>query len=94
PRARPPRLVGGPPAERAHPPPSARGGRTRIWAGELANVQGLAGKGFRCDAAYKVPPETWRVLIGQAKSRDPACLFAAETLGCTFEEARATAGAG
>ena len=33
-------------------------------------------------------------MIGQAKTRDAGCLFAAETLGCTFEEAKATAGAG
>ncbi len=36
----------------------------------------------------------WRGLIGAAKAKDPTCLFAAETLGCTFEEAKATAGAG
>ncbi|MFD0938934.1 maltotransferase domain-containing protein [Methylobacterium trifolii] len=67
---------------------------TRIWDAYVAHLQGLGVAGFRCDAAYKVPPDTWRALIGQAKARDAACLFAAETLGCTFEEARATAGAG
>ncbi|WP_336486118.1 maltotransferase domain-containing protein [Methylobacterium nigriterrae] len=72
----------------------ARGELTRIWDGYIARLQGLGVAGFRCDAAYKVPPEVWRALIGGAKGRDRACLFAAETLGCTFEEARATAGAG
>ena len=36
----------------------------------------------------------WRHLIGRAKERDRGCLFAAETLGCTFDETQATAGAG
>ena len=67
---------------------------TRIWDAYIAHLQALGVSGFRCDAAYKVPPETWRALIGQAKTRDAGCLFAAETLGCTFEEAKATAGAG
>jgi starch synthase (maltosyl-transferring) len=67
---------------------------TRIWDAYIAHLQSLGVAGFRCDAAYKVPPETWRALIGQAKAREAGCLFAAETLGCTFEEAKATAGAG
>ncbi|MCJ2140377.1 maltotransferase domain-containing protein [Methylobacterium sp. E-066] len=74
--------------------PAARDELTRIWGAYVARLQALGVAGFRCDAAYKVPPETWRVLIGEAKGRDSACLFAAETLGCTFEEAKATAGAG
>lgn len=41
-----------------------------------------------------MPAEVWRELIGAAKALEPNCLFAAETLGCTFEEAQATAGAG
>ena len=55
-------------------------------------LQALGVRGFRCDAAYKVPPEVWR-----ASDRPPprrataAALFAAETLGCTFDE---TAGDG
>ncbi len=88
------RTVWGDLAELDYHTPSARDELTRIWGAYVAHLQGLGVAGFRCDAAYKVPPETWRVLIGEAKGRDPACLFAAETLGCTFEEARATAGAG
>ena len=67
---------------------------TRIFDAYIARLQGLGVAGFRCDAAYKVPADVWRALIGPAKERDPAALFAAETLGCTFEEAKATAGAG
>src|SRR5262249_22847498 len=31
--------------------------------------------GFRCDAAYKVPPAVWRGLIDAAKDRGPGVLF-------------------
>jgi starch synthase (maltosyl-transferring) len=67
---------------------------TGYWDAYIRRMQGLGVGGFRCDAAYKVPPAVWRALIGSAKARDPDCLFAAETLGCTFEETKATAEAG
>ncbi len=88
------RTVWGDLAELDYHSPAARQALTEIFAGYVARMQDLGVGGFRCDAAYKVPPEVWRVLIAAAKDKDPACLFAAETLGCTFEEARATAGAG
>ena len=72
----------------------ARAALIPYWDGYIARLQALGVKGFRCDAAYKVPPEVWEQLISAAKGRDPTCVFAAETLGCTFDEARATAGAG
>lgn len=72
----------------------ARAELTRIFDGYIARMQGLGVHGFRCDAAYKVPAEVWRALIGEAKKRVPGTLFAAETLGCTFEEAQETAQAG
>src|SRR5205085_10628429 len=49
---------------------------------------------FRCDAAYKVPAEVWRRLIGAAKSVDPQILFLAENLGATLDEVEALAAAG
>ncbi|WP_052763985.1 maltotransferase domain-containing protein [Microvirga massiliensis] len=64
------------------------------WDGYVGRLQQLGVKGFRCDAAYKVPPRIWRGLISAAKKRDPECSFVAETLGCTLDEAKATAGAG
>jgi starch synthase (maltosyl-transferring) len=73
---------------------ASREALTAYWDRYLAHYQGLGVKGFRCDAAYKVPPQVWRDLIGAAKARDPDCRFAAETLGCTLEETKATAGAG
>ena len=74
--------------------PPRRTSCSRYWDGYVARLQALGIRGFRCDAAYKVPPEVWRHLIGRAKARDRGCLFAAETLGCTFDETQATAGAG
>ena len=84
-----------------------RSRRTRLWAGGdarrtvrllrdgyIAGLQRIGVKGFRCDAAYKVPAETWRDLIGGARSRDARVVFAAETLGCTPDETKATARAG
>ncbi|MFC6050918.1 alpha-amylase family glycosyl hydrolase, partial [Methylobacterium hispanicum] len=88
------RTVWGDLAELDYHAEHARHELTRIWGAYVAKLQGLGVRGFRCDAAYMVPAETWRVLIGEAKRRDPECLFAAGTLGCTFEQARETAGAG
>ncbi|MGU3359823.1 maltotransferase domain-containing protein [Methylobacterium sp. M6A4_1b] len=67
---------------------------TAFWSGYVNRLQDLGVQGFRCDAAYKVPATVWRDLIGAAKALEPDCLFAAETLGCTFQEAQSTAGAG
>ncbi|KAA2238205.1 maltotransferase domain-containing protein [Salinarimonas soli] len=67
---------------------------TAYWDGYVAGIQALGVKGFRCDAAYKVPPRVWRSLIGAARDRDPGAVFLAETLGCSLQETEATAGAG
>jgi starch synthase (maltosyl-transferring) len=42
--------------------------------------------GFRCDAAYKVPPSMWEYLIDNAKRHEQSALFFAETLGCEIED--------
>ena len=55
---------------------------------------GLGFGGFRCDAAYKVPAEVWRGLIGDAKAADPDVVFCAENLGAPKEAVLALAGAG
>ncbi|MCC6982124.1 MAG: DUF3416 domain-containing protein, partial [Bauldia sp.] len=60
----------------------------------VAFLQSAGVLGFRCDAAYKVPGEVWEALIRSAKAREAGCLFAAETLGCTPDEAKAVASAG
>lgn len=51
-------------------------------------------KGFRCDAAYQIPRSLWKRLISETKSKYPDVLFFAETLGCTSDQTRETAGAG
>ncbi len=50
--------------------------------------------GFRCDAAYQVPDEFWRRLIGETRSRRGDVVFLAETLGCSPLETARTAEAG
>lgn len=50
--------------------------------------------GFRCDAAYQIPPALWKRLISETKLKNPEVLFFAETLGCTTGQSRKTADAG
>ena len=57
------------------------------WAELVRNYLRLGFKGFRCDAAYKVPAALWRFLVEEAASIDVEAMFFAETLGCTEEEA-------
>src|SRR6185437_3611646 len=54
---------------------------------------GLGFRGFRCDAAYKVPARVWRALIGAARATAPDCLFCAETVGARLPEVESLAGA-
>ena len=50
--------------------------------------------GFRCDAAYKIPQNVWKILINHAKSKNKDNLFVAETLGCTLNECESVSKAG
>jgi starch synthase (maltosyl-transferring) len=50
--------------------------------------------GFRCDAAYQVPPDVWRRLIASTRARRSDVCFVAETLGCTPDQTRETASCG
>jgi len=54
----------------------------------------LGFKGFRCDAAYKLPHDIWSRLINETKAKHPEVLFLAETLGCTPDQTSDTARAG
>lgn len=36
--------------------------------------------GFRCDAAYLIPPEAWEELVSYTKTKEPSAIFMAETL--------------
>ncbi len=51
-------------------------------------------KGFRCDAAYKVPTELWTYLIREIKKYHPDIIFVAETLGCVPEKLKELSDAG
>lgn len=64
------------------------------WRRLALHYAGLGFQGFRCDAAYQVPVDLWRDLIGAVKAGHPRSLFFAETLGCTPEQTLATAAAG
>ncbi len=64
------------------------------WAELVKHYLKLGFKGFRCDAAYKIPATLWQFLVAEAASIDPEVMFFAETLGCTEEEALALHGAG
>lgn len=64
------------------------------WDRLITHHQGLGVRGFRCDAAYQIPPELWRYLIERARQRDPDTLFVAETLGCPIEDVMTLAEAG
>jgi starch synthase (maltosyl-transferring) len=71
--------------------------RQSLWTywGELVKrYLRLGFKGFRCDAAYKVPADLWRYLVEEAASIDREAMFFAETLGCTEQEALALRDAG
>lgn len=51
-------------------------------------------RGFRCDAAYQIPNDLWRMLIGRARDRAPEATFFAESLGCSIEQTRGLSDAG
>ena len=50
--------------------------------------------GFRCSAAYKVPPDLWRSLIPSLRAEHSDAVFLAAALGCPFERTRALADCG
>jgi starch synthase (maltosyl-transferring) len=73
---------------------SDREGLWAYWAELVKCYLKIGFKGFRCDAAYKVPADLWHFLVREAVSIDPEAMFFAETLGCTEEEALALHDAG
>jgi starch synthase (maltosyl-transferring) len=51
-------------------------------------------RGFRCDAAYKVPAPVWAELRAAARAVDPQIVFAAENLGASMDAVLALRSAG
>lgn len=56
------------------------------WRRVVEHYTDLGFHGFRCDAAYKLPGDVWRVLIDAARSKDPTVSFFAETLGAGLDQ--------
>jgi starch synthase (maltosyl-transferring) len=76
-----------------------RGARDReglwgYWVQLVESSLDLGFSGFRCDAAYMVPAELWRLLIDRARARRPEVLFFAETLGAPERDVLALRDAG
>ena len=60
----------------------------------IQHYVGLGIRGFRCDAAYKVPKVVWRKLIRAGRKVGADAVFAAENLGGMLEEVEALRSAG
>ena len=60
-----------------------------VWEDLVRHYVGLGIRGFRCDAAYKVPADVWQRVIAAAHAENPDVLFFAETLGCRLDEVEA-----
>ena len=65
-----------------------------FWVSLVRDSMELGFDGFRCDAAYMVPAELWRLLIEEARALNPRALFMAETLGARVEAVLALKEAG
>jgi starch synthase (maltosyl-transferring) len=72
----------------------ARDALWAFWSSQVRRGLELGFHGFRCDAAYKVPAELWRYLIGEARSVRPDVQFFAETLGAPLDAVLALRDAG
>lgn len=56
------------------------------WQDYVLKLIDLGVDGFRCDAAYQVPEEFWKILIAAAKMHNSDVEFFAETLGCDYKD--------
>ena len=66
----------------------------KYWETLVRDALELGFSGFRCDAAYMVPPELWRRLIEHARQIDTGVVFFAETLGAPLGDVMALREAG
>jgi len=64
------------------------------WLNLVRHYAAIGFDGFRCDAAYQIPAELWRFLIGSVRREFPNLQFFAETLGCTPDQTLEVAGTG
>ncbi len=63
-----------------------RGEIADYWRRVAAHWAGHGVRGFRCDAAYKVPGDVWRIIIDGVREARGDAVMAAETLGCAPEQ--------
>jgi len=56
------------------------------FQGMVRHFAALGIRGFRCDAAYKVPNDVWEPIIRAAREVRPDAVFVAENLGARLEE--------
>lgn len=61
-------------------------GLLKFFLGVISRYLQTGIRGFRCDAAYKIPGNFWAKLIGQTRRIDQETCFLAETLGCRLPE--------
>lgn len=70
-------------------PRAEREAMVEYWQDLIRHYVRLGMRGFRCDAAYKVPADVWRAIIDAAYDENTDVLFFAETLGCRLDEVEA-----
>ena len=71
-----------------------RAGLWGYWQEILDWYMEIGADGFKCEAAYKVPEEMWKILIKNAKSKNSNIIFIADNLGAFFGEMVELANAG
>lgn len=81
-------------AELDYKTPANRISLTNYFKSLVEYFVNLGIHGFRCDAAYKIPPEVWNDLIYLTKSKYKDALFFAETLGCGINDVQSLKTAG
>lgn len=67
------------------PPPDPEG-LLAFFLEVIAHYLKVGIRGFRCDAAYKVPGQFWDRLIRETRRLAPEVCFVAETLGCRLPQ--------
>jgi len=88
------RTVWGDLAELDYSPRPQREALVAYFEAVVRHYVRLGVRGFRCDAAYKVPGAVWARIIAAARDVEPTTLFAAETLGCSADQIAQLAPAG
>jgi starch synthase (maltosyl-transferring) len=73
-------------AELDYANPDSRDRIVGFWCDLVRLYTDIGIRGFRADAAYKVPADVWRRIIQDARGKRAGVVFFAETLGCRPEE--------